>query len=517
MPKLEPIIDVLDNVGDSIIINDYSGGLNTTESNELLKNNEAIVRQNWGQESLGAIKKVNGFTKINSTKIADAPIRGLFRVYLSNGTKQLLAMCNGGLYYSDDDGENFTQESGVVSFSTSQFNHGVNYNNLFFFTNTTNNLYHYTVGTTTAAAATDTPTYPCKILLKRADRRLLALINSTYGATLFYSKIDPTGTSGTDWSATNDAGSIAIDGALSEPLTGGMTFGSYDLIFKQYACFKVWGYPAPQAVRMPGSPGCIAPYSPAQGDGLGFHLAHDGIYMYDGNKFIKISDPIKSLIDTIRANYKINAFGVYRDGLYRLFYTKSGDTVNKSCLIYDVFHSNPYEGRNIWYQRKGLEMNCPIVFDGETDDNELYAGGSASTGFVYELDYSSTGADNTSNIKAIYQTKYFNGGTPHLVKAYRKLHIRYYSAGGELLINWYTNRGNTTGNFIIAASQTGTALGSFILDTSTLAGMVENEHTERLPDTAIGKDISIKITHDDKGVPPIIRDMTIDYDALYAI
>ena len=266
---------------------------------------------------------------------------------------------------------------------------------------------------------------------------------------------------------------------------------------------------------MPGSPGCAAPYSPAQGDGLGFHLAHDGVWMWDGNKFLKISDPIEDIIDGIASAYVRNAFGVYRDGFYWFFYTVSGDTVNKRCVIYDVSMSNPYEGKNVWYERDNLEMNCPVIFNGRGDDNEIYAGGSASTGFVYRLDYASDGTDDTGNIEAIYQTKYFNAGMPYLVKRFPKIYIRYYLNKGDLLFNWYTNRGITSGNFTVPASQMGAKLGEFVLGTDVLASDVEATHVETLPDMAVGKDISIKITHDDSGVAPIIRDIQIEYEGLY--
>lgn len=508
-------IDTLNNSFGSIILNRFDGGLNTYDSNEILQDNEAIIRQNWDNSSRGAITKVNGFTKKNSSAIASQPITGLFRVYQSNGTKQLLAVCNGKLYYSDDGGTTFTQATSGTGLSTSVFNSGVNYNDLFFFTNTTDNLKKYTIGTTTMATPASVPTDPCRILLKRSDRRMIALVNAVNGSTLYFSKIDPTGAAADDWSATNDAGSIAIDGAKSETLTGGMTFGAVDIIFKDYAAFRVWGYPAPQAVRIPGSPGCAAPQSIAQGDGLGFCLSHDAVYMYDGNKFISISDPIQDLIDDINSSYIQNVFGIYRDGYYWLFYTKSGDTTNQNCLIYDVFYSNPYIGKNIWFERTGLKMNCPVIFTGTGDDNELYAGDSASTGFVYRLDFSSTGDDNGANIDAIYQTKYFNAGLPHIVKRFSKIHIRYYSAEGEIIIRWYTNRGLTTGSFTMSVSQTGVALGSFQLDVDRLAEDVEKTHTERLPDTAIGKDISLKFEHDGKGIVPIIRDVEIEYELLY--
>ncbi len=506
-------IDTLDNLRDTKVLERFDGGLNNTSSNEVLSDEESIIRQNWGNDENGSLVKVNGYTKTNATTMGAKPIRGLFRCYESDGTKKLLAICNGEFFYSDDDAT-FTQEGNSTAYTETDFFTGVNYNDLFFFTGPTENVHVFNPAADTSAAATDQPTDPCKVILKRSDRRLLALVNSVNGSTLYFSKIDPTGAAADDWSAANDAGSIAIDGAKSEPLTGGMTFGSIDIIFKNYAAFKVWGYPTPQAERLPGSPGCAAPYSVAQGEGLGFHLGHDGVWMWDGNQFIKISDPVKTSIKAINPLHEHKAFGVYRDGLYWLFYTTSGDTVNKSCLIYDVRNSNPYEGKNIWYQRTNMEMNCPLLFNGAGDDNEIYAGTSADTGFVYRLDFSATGADDTANISAVNQTKYFNFGYPYLIKRFKAIRMKYYLLSGTLTFDWYVNRGVKSGDFA-GTSAGGTKLGSFTLGVDSLAGGLTAYYTAKLPDNCIGKDISLKVTNNAVGTAPKIEEIEFEWEALY--
>ncbi len=515
MPKLIESINTLDNQGGSKKLTDYGGGLNTADSNEVLRDNEAIVRQNWSNVEKGALKRVNGFTKKNSTAIDSAAIRGLFRVYQANGTRKLLAIVNTKLYFSDNDGTNFSAATGGTGLSATKFNTGVNFNDLFFFSNDTNNLQHYTPGTNTMAAATSQPNDPCEIILKKVDKRMLALVNTINSSTLYFTKIAPNGTDANDWSKVNDAGSIAIDGSKSEALTGGMTFGAVDIIFKDKFAFKVWGYPNPISIKLAGSPGCAAPRSVAQGDGLGFFLGHDAIWMYDGNKFIEISKPIQPIVDAINPSQVRNAFGVYRKGLYRLFYTKTGQTTNQSVIIYDVKNSRPYQGINIWYERPGQAMNCPVIFKGRGDANEIYAGDSSATGFVYRLDFAADGGDNTNNIQAVHQTKYFDMGFPHLVKRFTKIHFKYFSAIETITVEWFTNRGATTGSFTIPVTQTGVKLDTFLLDTDTLASTVESSATQRLPDNAVGKDISIKITHNAKGTSSIIRDIEIEWEALF--
>ncbi len=515
MPLLRKQIDVIENVGDSKNINNFGGGLNDTASNEVLQDDESIVRQNWANTTNGALEKVNGFTKRNSTLLGAKPIRGLFRVYESDLTTKLLAMCNAKLFYSDNEGTTFTQEGNSTVYTETDFFTGINYNDKFFFTGQTQNVHVFDPAANTSAAATDQPTDPCKVLLKRSDRRLIALVNTVNGSTLYFSKLDPTGAAADDWSASNDAGSIAIDGAKSEPLSGALTFGAVDIIFKDYAAFKVWGYPNPEVTRMPGSPGCAAPYSTAQGDGLGFVLAHDAVWMWDGNKFLNITTRrIETIIKAIAPTQVTHAFGVYRNDQYWLFYTTSGDTVNKNCIIYDVNLSNPYVGKNVWFERTGLEMNNPVIFDGSTDDNEIYAGDSADTGFVYQLDFSADGSDNGSNINAINQTKYHDMGFPHLVKRFKWIKIKYVLTANQLTFDWLVDRGVRTGQYS-GSTAGGTKLGSFVLDVDTLAGSNVAYHNENLPDNCVGKDISLKQTSNATGDNPRIEGIELCWEALY--
>ena len=67
----------------------------------------------------------------------------------------------------------------------------------------------------------------------------------------------------------------------------------------------------------------------------------------------------------------------------------------------------------------------------------------------------------------------------------------------------------------MSVTQTGVGLGTFVLGTDILSENVERYHTERLPDTAIGKDISLKIVHDNTGTAPIIREIEIEWEGIY--
>jgi len=77
------------------------------------------------------------------------------------------------------------------------------------------------------------------------------------------------------------------------------------------------------------------------------------------------------------------------------------------------------------------------------------------------------------------------------------------------------NKGATTGNWSGSSASTGTPLGSFILDTSTLAGILDTTYVQPLDDTAVGKDISLKITNDAPGTAPKIRRVEILWEGLF--
>ena len=495
MTRTYRTIDQLDSVGKSKLYNNFSGGLNTSTTNDILRDEEATIRKNWGQDELFALKKVGGYTKKNSSAMASAKIQGLFRVYKSSGSDEFLAVCNGAMYYSDNEGTSWTGATAGTGLSATDFFTGVNYNDLFFFTSATDNLKHYTPSTNTVAAATDQPTNACKVLVKRADRRMVACVNSTASSTLYYSKVAATGSDADDWSATNDAGSIAIDGAKSDPLTGIASLGTYDLVYKDTTVFKVWDYPQTKAVRIIGSPGSAAPYSIAQGDGMVFSLARDSVDMWDGVAFEKVSEPVKAIVRAVDPAYIQNAFGICRYGFYWLFYTPTGGTTNTKCIVYDIRNSNPYDRKFIWFERDDLAMNCPVVFGGVGDDNEIYAGDSAATGFVYQLD--SGTSDNTGNITAVYQTKYDNMDMPNVIKRFSKIIIQYYNTSGTFTVNYYWNKGASTASYTITGTDG------------------EGVDIQRLPDNVVGKDISIKITHVGASTAPVIKNIQIDWEALY--
>ena len=91
-----------------IDIPNIGGGRNTKDSNTLIADNEAVDIENFDFTERGALKKVPGSKKLNSTAIANYPVTGLYEAIKSDGTSHLLAFCGTGIYRSTDGGATFT-------------------------------------------------------------------------------------------------------------------------------------------------------------------------------------------------------------------------------------------------------------------------------------------------------------------------------------------------------------------------------------------------------------------------
>ena len=91
-----------------IDVPNLGGGRNTKDSNTLINDIEAVDIENFDFEERGALKKVNGSYKLNTTKVADAPVNSLYEAIKSDGTSHLLAFCGTGIYVSTDGGSTFS-------------------------------------------------------------------------------------------------------------------------------------------------------------------------------------------------------------------------------------------------------------------------------------------------------------------------------------------------------------------------------------------------------------------------
>lgn len=94
---------------------DFSGGLNTQQSNEMVRDNQALIAENVDLALTHSIKKRSGRTVLSGTVgwTATAPIQGLFK-FVNNAETVLIAAVEGKLWFARPSGTtygNWTQIS----------------------------------------------------------------------------------------------------------------------------------------------------------------------------------------------------------------------------------------------------------------------------------------------------------------------------------------------------------------------------------------------------------------------
>lgn len=93
-----------------IDVPNLGGGRNSKDSNTLIADNEAVDIENFDFEERGALKKVSGSAKLNSSAMEANPVNTLFEAIKSDGTSHLIAFCGTKIYISTDGGATFTEK-----------------------------------------------------------------------------------------------------------------------------------------------------------------------------------------------------------------------------------------------------------------------------------------------------------------------------------------------------------------------------------------------------------------------
>lgn len=123
--------------------------------------------------------------------------------------------------------------------------------------------------------------------------------------------------------------------------------------------------------------GCPAPYSAANTPNGITYLNRDGLYLFDGQYSVVISDAVTPEIrDIDKANIE-ECFGIYYNNEYQLAYTSdsSGSSTNDRVLIYDLIRKN--------FSKDYKNVNCMATLEGGSDYGALFYGAS-NNGYIYK-------------------------------------------------------------------------------------------------------------------------------------
>lgn len=130
--------------------------------------------------------------------------------------------------------------------------------------------------------------------------------------------------------------------------------------------------------------GCPAPYSAAVSPIGIIYAGRDGIYKFDGQNSILISDAATQEIRDIKTSDIANTVGYYIDSEYHYAYTSNTSTEaynNRELILNFIRNAYVLDYKNI---------NCYAALIGSSDSGELYSGSSTTDGYVFSNKAGST-------------------------------------------------------------------------------------------------------------------------------
>jgi hypothetical protein len=130
--------------------------------------------------------------------------------------------------------------------------------------------------------------------------------------------------------------------------------------------------------------GCPAPYSAANTPAGVIYLGRNGLYTFNGQSSVLISDAVTDRIEDISQTNLPNTVGFYHNNQYYLAYSsdEAGLNRNDHVLLYDLIRNS--------YVVDTMNVSAFAAFDSGTDFGTLYGGSSISDGYIFAFSGGST-------------------------------------------------------------------------------------------------------------------------------
>jgi hypothetical protein len=187
-----------------------------------------------------------------------------------------------------------------------------------------------------------------------------------------------------------------VDAWNGDTGVGMVKLGSSIYIIKSASVWEVSGTSNSNFVvrRIPGTRGCVAPYSIASNGQFAFWRGPDGVYRFDGLRTTLVSYRIHPAFNkNVHSPFSTTVFskaedsvGVIHDYKYRLAVTQHAEPdieYNNYEYVLDFLTNN---GQGGWYARDRRNVLMYSSWDGKDDDNELLMVPSDTSNVLFELE-----------------------------------------------------------------------------------------------------------------------------------
>jgi hypothetical protein len=237
-------------------------------------------------------------------------------------------------------------------------------------------------------------------------------------------------------------------------------------------------------------------------------LGPNGVYLFDGEQFTLISDPIQRKIDTInRSRYSQAVGDIYRSrNQYWLSVSTGTETNNGVVLVYDY-------AQNAWTTYEGIDANAMAVAEDSNGNVVLLTGDYGGNVYKQDTGTSDNPAGVATAISASYSTPDLHFGIPEVEKTFKYLYVfTVIDATTTVTINaYYDYQTELIGTHSISLGQSGAVWGTAIWGSAIWPAT--QYKVSRIELNRHGRSIKLNFSNDDSNASLGVLGWVIVYSA----
>jgi hypothetical protein len=289
------------------------------------------------------------------------------------------------------------------------------------------------------------------------------------------------------------------------------------MVFKENSIWMFTGTHDPdnemQLIKRVTDVGCVAPRTAVTLNNRIYFLSKNDVREFDGVATRNISANIESEIKSINQTHRQDACAVAYNNKYYLSFTPTGETTNKTVLVYDTI-------KRSWTKYEGINSNRLITLSGGDDNGELLSASSDDNGFVYQLDTGSSDGwyldggtgeiVDGAAISMVYSSPWLDMGIPESKKKLKRAWV-YIGADGDydITFNYAFDLEEPGNDIVINLSGSGALWDYGTYDVSLWGG--ESIVSDRQFPTGKGRYVRYKFNHSGVNEPIRIYGVSLQY------